>query len=66
MVAYNVKTEKLEVICQNRETRETRGYITINSNMNSLHREQFFCLNISVLYPIHKNVLFTSSKNHLP
>ena len=59
MVAYNVKTEKLEVISQNRET---RGYITINS----LHRDQFFCRNISVLYPIHKNVLFTSSKNHLP
>ena len=63
MVAYNVKTEKLEVICQNKET---RGYATINSDMNSLHREQFFCRNISVLYPIHKNVLFTSSKNHLP
>ena len=63
MVAYNVKTEKLEVTCQNRGT---RGYATINSDMNSLHREQFFCRNISVLYPIHKNVLFTSSKNHLP
>lgn len=63
MVAYNVKTEKLEVICQNRET---RGYITISSDMNSLHEEQFFCRNISVLYPIHKNVIFTLSKNHLP
>ena len=63
MVACNVKTEKLEVICQNRAT---RGYITINSNMNSLHREQFFCRNISVLYPMHKNVIFTLSKNHLP